>query len=132
MDETLYLLNSIGGSAGTNEGEDINVASRHASRHGSASATADHVNDTLGEDLLENFERGEVTQNTVSRQLHHNTVAHNQSGNQSSVGFVEGIVERTTAQNDTVRRTADLTDDTLLLFEGALFVLEVLQSLIIV
>lgn len=124
-----YLLNSISSGAGTNKGEDVNEACGHASRHSSTSTTADYVNNSLGEHALENFECGEVTQDTVSRQLHHDTVAHNQSGDESSVSFVERIVERTTAQNDTVRGTTDLTDDALLLFEGALFVLKVLQGL---
>lgn len=122
-------MNGIGSSAGANEGEDVDLASSHARGHSRTTTAADHVDDALGEHALEDFERGEVAQDTVSRQLHHDTVAHNQRGDERRVGFVERIVERTAAQHNTVGRTADLTDDALFLFEGTLFVLKVFQGL---
>lgn len=102
------LLEVISGLACANEGKAINLSGGHDRRHGLASTSGDNSNNTRREAIAEQLESGEMAQNTDSRELHHNAISHNNSGDQSSVGFVEWVVEGSQAKNNSDRCSADL------------------------
>jgi hypothetical protein len=63
----------------------------------------------------------------VKTNLHDDSVAHDESGNEQCVGLVEGIVERATAKHNSVGSSSNLSKDSRVMMERSFFIFQFLQ-----
>jgi hypothetical protein len=80
--------------------------------HLCSAASRDDVDNSGGKAVAEERQSGPVAQHSCARHFHHDGVAHDQGRNESRIGLVKRVIERTYAENNPDGTATKLSSET--------------------